>query len=569
MFFSHKPFSSALPRRSHTAAQAVTALRNRQNLLFFILIFLLCFNFQGSSVAADLTTKRYEMATAYYNDLRFDNECSRDRSRWLICADKFRKIYHNRPTHKKAAACLYRLGGIYENMFRHFKTSYDLHEAVAYYEDLQVIFPGSNLADDAIFRIAGLRLDQNRKEEARKFLTRIINEYPDGDMHKNATAKIQEIQGIKTIRNRKSLRKNYACLSSPVRYWSNPDYTRVVIRVSDQINYQEVLLPDDENHPKRLYVDLEHCSLSPEVKSPVPVDDGLLKRIRTGQFDPDTVRVVLDTQTLEDYKIFDLKDPYRIIIDISGTKAVPSRPTRLPEQGISLAEQFGLGIKTIVLDPGHGGKDPGAVSPSGLMEKDIVLEIAKKTARILNRKKGYNVILTRTEDVFIPLEERTALANTHKADLFVSIHVNAAANPGLQGLETYYLNMATSREERRAAARENSSSASQLSDLQRILDDLMKKSKKEESYRLAKIMHRQLIRGLENSYGINDLGVKKAPFIVLIGARMPAILLETGFISNHEEEKRLCSRNYQGILARQITRGIVDYASNLNMAARF
>ncbi len=569
MFFSHKPPPSALRRQSRTAAQAGMAIKNRHNLCFFVLVLLFCFNFQGSSVAADLTTKRYEMATAYYNGLRFDNERSRDRSEWLICADKFRKIYHNRPTHKKAVACLYRLGRIYENMFCHFKTSYDQHEAVAYYEDLQVIFPDSNLADDAIFRIAGLRLDRNKKKEARQSLARIINEYPDGDMHKAAVIKLQEIQGIKTIKNRKSLRKNYACLSGPVRYWSNPDYTRVVIRVSDQVNYQEALLPNNKKHPKRLYVDLEHCSLPPDSKSSIPVDDGLLKRIRTGQFNPDTVRVVLDTQTLEDYKIFELKDPYRIIIDISGTKAVPSQPTRLPEQGISLAKQFGLGVKTIVLDPGHGGKDPGAVSPSGLMEKDIVLNIAKKTAKILNRKKGYNVILTRTEDVFIPLEERTAIANTHKADLFISIHVNAAANPGLQGIETYYLNMATSREERRAAARENSSSASQLSDLQRILDDLMKKSKKEESYHLAGILHQQLIKGLGNSFRVNDLGVKKAPFIVLIGARMPAILLETGFISNHEEEKRLCSRNYQDILARQITRGIVDYASNLNMAARF
>ncbi len=543
----------------------------KRALCFFALMTLFCSALVRVGNADDIITKRYNLATARYNGLQFDHKRRQDRTEWLICADKFQDIYHNHPTHRKAAACLYRMGRIYEEMYSHFRIPYDRQEAVAYYKDLQVIFPNSNLADDVIYRIAGIRFDQDEKTEAKEFLSRIINEYPNGDMYQAATTKLEEIKDVKTIESKSILEKNYAYLNTPIRYWSNPDYTRVVIKVSDQVKYKEVLLPDDKDHPKRLYVDLKHCSLNTDIQNSIPVRDGLLRRIRTGQFDTDTVRVVLDTETLEDYKIFNLKDPYRIVIDISGEKTTvaPKPQPQLPDRKISLAEQFGLGINTIILDPGHGGKDPGAVSPSGILEKDIVLSIAKKAAKILNEKNGYNVILTRTEDVFIPLEERTAIANTRKADLFVSIHVNSAPNQKLQGIETYYLNMATSREERRAAARENSSSASQLSDLQKILDDLMKKSKKEESRRLATVMHQQFIDGLENKYPVNDLGVKKAPFIVLIGARMPAALIETGFISNRREEERLCSRDYQDMLAQQLTKGIVEYASNLNLATRF
>ncbi len=556
--------SSPKPSPRHTVRTSIQF----PHLLVFLLSF--AFTIQGTAAAADFIDKRYDLATACYNGLKFDHERSKQRTEWLICADKYRQLYHERPTHEKAAACLYRLGRIYEEMYRRFHLSYDRQEAVAYYEDLQVIFPRSNLADDVIYRIAGIRIGQNRKEEAREFLHRIIEKYPDGDRYGAAVRKLEELQNITTIKATKKLKTRPAYLNSPVRYWSNPDYTRVVIKVSDQIDYQEVLLPDDENHPKRLYVDLENCSLTPEAKKPILVGDGLLKRIRTGQFAPDTVRVVLDTVSLEDYKIFHLKDPYRIVIDISGIRTAGSRTRpNSPERNISLAEQFGLGVKTIILDPGHGGKDPGAVSPTGRLEKNITLSIAKKTAKILNQKKGYNVILTRTKDVFIPLEERTAIANTRKADLFVSIHANSAADPELKGIETYYLNMATSREERKAAARENSSSVSQISDLQKILDDLVKKSKKEESRRLATIIHQNFIDGLNDRYPVNDLGIKKAPFIVLIGARMPAILLETGFISNREEEERLCSQNYQELLAQRITQGIEEYASNLSLAARF
>lgn len=543
---------------------------NKLTLYFLILILLCCSPSAGEGNTRDSLSKRYSLACAYYNDMNFNNELCQKRTAWLVSADKFRKIYHKGPTHKKGEASLYRLGRIYEKMFHRFQKICDLKEAVAYYEDVHAVFPDSRLADDALFRIAGLKREQNKTKEARKYLSRIIKQYPDGDMHESAEALLYRPE-IKTIKAKKTPEKHRvrACLTSPVRYWSNPDYTRITIRVSDQVDYRDVLLPDNEKRPKRLYIDLQNCSLASNLKDITQVDDGLLKRIRTGQFNKNTVRVVLDTESLQDYKIFELHDPYRIVIDVIGAEATGPSPNKPTDQDMRLAEQADREARTIILDPGHGGKDPGAISPSGKMEKDLTLKIAKKAADILNKKQGYKVILTRTEDVFLPLEERTALANSRKADLFISIHANSASDPQLQGIETYYLSAASNSEERRAAARENASSASRLSDLQKILDDLVQKNKKAESRSLAKILHQQFLDGLGKRYNVNDLGVRKAPFIVLLGARMPAVLLETGFMSNLQEEKRLSNQNYQKILAGQISKGIMEYASNLNLASRF
>lgn len=213
----------------------------------------------------------------------------------------------------------------------------------------------------------------------------------------------------------------------------------------------------------------------------------------------------------------------------------------------------------VVIDPGHGGKDPGAIGFSGLKEKDVVLKVAKKVAARLAARGEYEIIMTRDRDKFIPLEERTAIANSRRADLFVSIHANSAPNRKAHGVETYFLSLASSKDEMRAAARENASSSGQLSDLQAILQDLMQNSKIEESSRLAGMVQEQLYKGLQK-YHVADLGVKKAPFVVLIGARMPAILAEIGFISNAQEEKNLRSDRYLDAVAEQIVTGIMRYS---------
>lgn len=230
----------------------------------------------------------------------------------------------------------------------------------------------------------------------------------------------------------------------------------------------------------------------------------------------------------------------------------------------SLARQLGLCVRRIVVDPGHGGKDPGAIGPSGLKEKDVTLKLAKKVAAYLRKELGVEVILTRDKDVFVPLEQRTAIANAQKADLFVSIHTNAAPSSRLRGIETYYLNFAVDEHAMRVAALENASSSKRMGDLSGILNQILKNTKVDESARLAKSVQDALTQSvLEN--GGKDLGVKQAPFFVLIGAKMPSILVETSFISNPEEEKLLRNDRYLEQISRGIVSGLRNYMKDMGI----
>lgn len=232
-------------------------------------------------------------------------------------------------------------------------------------------------------------------------------------------------------------------------------------------------------------------------------------------------------------------------------------------QAIDMEALSGETLKVIVLDPGHGGEDTGAKGPSGMQEKDITLSIATKLAALLQEKLGARVLLTRTTDVFVPLEERTAFANANRADVFISIHANAAESRGARGTETFFLSMdATDEDSRRLAAFENSADSfapvsaglAATDDLRDILLDLANTRSHHESSRLAEAVHMSML-----GTGREGRGIKQAPFTVLVGATMPAILVEVGFISNPTEEKWLSSRKYQERAASAIADGIVSF----------
>jgi N-acetylmuramoyl-L-alanine amidase len=261
------------------------------------------------------------------------------------------------------------------------------------------------------------------------------------------------------------------------------------------------------------------------------------------------------------------------IVILKETRKIAFSPVQAiknPEVGtlpqttsLSLAQQLGLGVKKIIIDPGHGGKDPGAMA-FGLKEKDIVLDIAKKLAPILEKQLHCEVLFTRDQDIFIPLEERTAIANSKNADLFISLHINAHPSANVRGLETYYLNLTTNAEAMRVAARENATSTHQMSELQNILSDIMKNSKISESSRLAEQVHNSIVKNAENNgfTDIKNLGVKQAPFYVLIGAEMPAILIEIAFISNEKDVKNLQNSNFVNMLTQEIAFGIKAYVND-------
>jgi N-acetylmuramoyl-L-alanine amidase len=216
----------------------------------------------------------------------------------------------------------------------------------------------------------------------------------------------------------------------------------------------------------------------------------------------------------------------------------------------------------VVIDPGHGGKDAGA-QWQGLKEKDLTLDLARRVAAKLRKMLGAQVLLTRSGDTYLDLEERTAFANTSDADLFVSIHANAAPSHRLHGVETYFLNLASDEESMRVAARENATTTRSISDLQVILNDLMLNSKINESNRLARSVHKGLLRQTRKRAKVHDLKVKQAPFYVLIGARMPSILVEVGFLTNPTENRLLRNKRYRDTVAQGIAEGIVNYVKQL------
>jgi N-acetylmuramoyl-L-alanine amidase len=273
-------------------------------------------------------------------------------------------------------------------------------------------------------------------------------------------------------------------------------------------------------------------------------------------FEGNTIRIQLTAADIVGDS-YQLNNPFRIVLDLrKGAAPAPGGP--LPP---SLKPVEPLGIRTIVIDPGHGGKEVGAVGPKGLMEKDVTLAVARKLAAALQSRIGARVILTREDDSVVSLDQRTAIANQYGADLFLSIHMNAAVVKGAKGSETYFLSLEASDElARRAAETENASAASvttagPVADLKLILWDLAQQEYLQESSRFAQMIQEEM----NAATGVGNRGVKQAPFKVLIGATMPAALVEVGFISNPEEEQKLESDAFQNLMVETLTRAIQKY----------
>ncbi|MGH9482376.1 MAG: N-acetylmuramoyl-L-alanine amidase family protein, partial [Terriglobales bacterium] len=269
-------------------------------------------------------------------------------------------------------------------------------------------------------------------------------------------------------------------------------------------------------------------------------------------------------------------NPARLIVGISGSAAhppAPASPPSLPERvppparplangSDSLARALGLRIGRIVLDAGHGGHDTGTISAGGLEEKNVVLDVTLRLGRMLRQRLGVAVIYTRNHDTFIPLEERTAIANRARADLFVSIHANSNPDPGARGIETYFLDLTNRAQAEAVAARENAGSDRSVHDLRDMVRVITLHDKMEESHELA----RDLERGLVRATGESNRGVRSAPFVVLIGAQMPSVLAEVSFLSNARDARSLRQSAYRQRLAEGLYQGLRQYIQSLGGA---
>lgn len=339
-----------------------------------------------------------------------------------------------------------------------------------------------------------------------------------------------------------------------IRSWSSENYTRVVVDLTNTVEFSKNRL----SNPDRLYFDVKDAHISKEINTSIPVGDGILKTVRASQFNKTTVRVVLDLDEISDYQTFIFDDPARLVIDVYGKTRTAAKP------------DMNIVKRIIVLDPGHGGHDPGAIGPKNLYEKDVVLDIALKLKKVLMEDPFNEVFLTRERDIFIPLEERTAIANRKNADLFVSIHANASPRREARGIETYLLNWNDDEEAIRVAARENAISLKKMRAMNRQVDivdviksDLIRENKRDESIKLANYIQRSLISNLDSdTKHVLNLGVKQALFYVLFGAKMPSVLVEVSFISNPEEERLLSNDAYRTEIAKGIAKGLNTYLTS-------
>jgi N-acetylmuramoyl-L-alanine amidase len=380
---------------------------------------------------------------------------------------------------------------------------------------------------------------------------------------------------------------------SEIHAWTNEIYTRVAVYTGEEVTWQAdtVRADPDRGLPPRIFIDIRGAGIRKDIlHNPVGVNNGLLRQVRAGRFSKDTVRVVIDLERPSTFRVFALPDPYRIIVDVDGegeipplpdesaratnAPAVPSPPppaeAAAPKEAASPKETAAPTVSPrrhpvrVMIDPGHGGKDPGATGPTGLQEKDVVLAIGRMVRDRLARSEEYEVRMTRDADVFIPLEERTAMANRNRADIFVSLHINASRNRRAKGISTYVLSRgASNREDLELAARENGVPVAKLQGVKFIIDDMFTAARKNESLRLAKTVNDAVYRNVSLRYRDQEnLGLKQAPFFVLVGARMTAVLVESSFISNAREEAHLRDSAYLERIADGVVEAVRYYGQN-------
>jgi N-acetylmuramoyl-L-alanine amidase len=323
-----------------------------------------------------------------------------------------------------------------------------------------------------------------------------------------------------------------------IEHYSAKDAARVVVFVSNPVRFEVGSLAATPSSGPRLFVDLQGAKYSG--KNTLAAE-GLLERVRASA-GPNGTRVVHDLSASAEHRVFYVPEPFRLVIDVAKRDA-SLRATR--------------NVRRVVLDPGHGGYDPGAIGPTGLREKDVALDIAHRAAPLIARELGISTLLTRDADVFVPLEERTARANAFGADLFISIHCNATERSGSSGVMTFVLDDSKDQLASRIAALENSASAEATSELARVMSRSGDRDSDARSSEFASLLQRAAMASLAPSYpDVPDGGVKRAGFYVLAGARMPAVLFETSFISSARDETRFNTGDFRQKLADAIVNAI-------------
>lgn len=485
------------------------------------------------SARAETADQAYERARKDYYALKGDQARRKYRDNWLKVARAFDDVAKRFPDSSRTPDALFTAGQLYQELSQISRVNDDLAAAVDDYQELIRRYPKNHLTDDAAYWLAKIQLDRiDVPEKARQTITQALAQNGRGDRAKDLKALLASLPAPKPA-------------------------PRAAVAAAKPAP------PEKAAEKKGEEKAAEDKAERQEIAEVIGAEG---EKARDAALDKAFERIARQHAA----KVAALTAPLGNPKPLSPTEA----KARLKELGhadggeVTLAEQLGLKVRRVVIDAGHGGHDSGAVAKDGTKEKTIALAIAKKLSRELTRM-GLDVVLTRDDDTFVRLEDRAKIANAAKGDLFISIHCNSAVSHSLHGIETYSLNIASDRYSIRLAARENSSSEKGMSDLRFILADLATKANTAESSRLASRVQSNLVSHLSQHYkSVKDLGTKEALFYVLLGAKMPAILVETSFLSNPTEQKRLESASYQQRVAESIAQGVQRFLDDRQRIAK-
>ena len=559
----------------------------------------------------------YEKARTSYQSFFKSKKGMDRRDRWISIIKKFESVYKNHFPSNEAYKAIFTTGDLYEQLFSISRRDKDLDAALEAYQKTVKEFKPDRLTDDALYRQGEIFFSRGKYVAALNSFEKVSTLIPKGDVAAKARSRIPNVRSfvpkgdlVKQVSLKETKNTSYSKENSSltggkklilkkIDYKVGSDSFRVVVYTSEAVTFSQGRL----SKPERVYINFKETQLADSVAKEIKIGSRFLKGLRLSQLDKENTRLVVDLNESNNLKIGVWSEGHKLFVELSNkkapdvkvaskskipfTKKIASKPKIPSTKAVNFdkkvkhnKEPRKVAVKVskkrsfpvvnkklplIVVDAGHGGSDLGAKGYRGIQEKNVNLAIALRLKDILTSRYKYRVILTRGDDTFIPLPGRGKIANDNNADVFVSVHANAAPRRAAHGIETYYLGQGHSEEAKATAARENGKLVKSVKDdeTQEILASMISTTKINKSSRLAGNIQNQLYQSMRKKYsGVKNLGVKEGPFFVLHDTNMASVLVEVGFVTNPREESRLKQSSYLDRLASSIAKGVSKFVQD-------
>ena len=559
----------------------------------------------------------YEKARTSYQSFFKSKKGMDRRDRWISIIKKFESVYKNHFPSNEAYKAIFTTGDLYEQLFSISRRDKDLDAALEAYQKTVKEFKPDRLTDDALYRQGEIFFSRGKYVAALNSFEKVSTLIPKGDVAAKARSRISNVRSfvpkddlVKQVSLKETKNTSYSKENSSltggkklilkkIDYKVGSDSFRVVVYTSEAVTFSQGRL----SKPERVYINFKETQLADSVAKEIKIGSRFLKGLRLSQLDKENTRLVVDLNESNNLKIGVWSEGHKLFVELSNkktpdvkvaskskipfTKKIASKPKIPSTKAVNFdkkvkhnKEPRKVAVKVskkrsfpvvnkklplIVIDAGHGGNDLGAKGYRGIQEKNVNLAIALRLKDVLTSRYKYRVILTRGDDTFIPLPGRGKIANDNNADVFVSVHANAAPRRAAHGIETYYLGQGHSEEAKATAARENGKLVKSVKDdeTQEILASMISTTKINQSSRLAGNIQNQLYQSMRKKYsGVKNLGVKEGPFFVLHDTNMASVLVEVGFVTNLREESRLKQSSYLDRLASSIAKGVSKFVQD-------